>query len=456
MAKKHSIKFWFLFWTSSIIFLVGWFLYWNTRDNEKVSETVSNVVNFLPFDESQKNEYKALFEIGNYFMNTGGEEKKILVLFQNNMEIRPGGGFIGAFGIISIKDGKVISIETHDLSNFDARIPDTEKPPYPMEQTLGIKSWKLRDSNFSPDFQTNAKKAEDFYYMGNGQEKFDGVIGITANMLTSVLKVTGPIEIEGYPGTYDSENAMISLEYQVEKAFEEQGIERGERKSVINDLAIEIEKRIFDLSTSQKLELANILLEDLKKKDVQLYFKDPSLQRVVEEAGWTGNVDREWTNDFLMISDANLGAFKSDYYVKRSIDYTVDFTSEKPIAHLIINYSHTAKQKDWMTRDYLSYLRVYAPEGAWFIGGTNFDSPQYGNELGKKYFGSIVKVPIGSSKKVEITYSLPENINPDGYALKIQKQAGINDVPVDVHIISKNGLRNDYSYTMNGDINVKN
>ncbi len=63
--------------------------------------------------------------------------------------------------------------------------------------------------------------------------------------LESILKITGPIEVTGYPGTYNSENALISLEYQVEKAFEEQGIERGERKSIITDLAKEIKKEFL-------------------------------------------------------------------------------------------------------------------------------------------------------------------------------------------------------------------
>lgn len=452
--KKYSLKFWFLFWTASAIFLAGWFLYWNTR-SQKISETVSSVISFLPIDESQKQEYQALIGIGDYFLKTNGEEKTLLILFQNNMEIRPGGGFIGAFGIVKIKDGKIVSMETHDLSNFDGRIPDTVEPPYPMKETLKIKSWKLRDSNYSPDFETNAKKAEEFYHMGQGQEQFDGIIGITANTLTSMLKVTGPIEIEGYPGTYASENALISLEYQVEKAFEEQGIERGERKSVINELAKEIEKRIFNLSTSQKIELAKILLEDLNKKDIQLYFKDSSLQNIVRSSGWDGNVDQNWNDDFLMTLDANLGSFKSDYYVKRSMDYTIDLSGEKPIAKLKISYNHTAKQKDWMTRDYLTYLRVYVPNNSWLIDGINFENPRYGNEFGKKYFGAIVKVPIGTEKTVELTYSLPDNITADQYALKIQKQPGINDEPVSVHIINKDGQKEDYSFIMNEDLKIK-
>jgi hypothetical protein len=393
--------------------------------------------------------------VADYLLKKDGKQKTILVLFQNNLELRPGGGFIGAFGVVKTLDGKVISIETHDLANFDARIPDTVAPPYPMRETLAVKSWKLRDSNYSPDFVVNAKKAEEFYHMGNGQENFDAVIGLTTNVLSSMLKVTGPVQIEGYPGTYDSENAIISLEYQVEKAFEEQGIARGERKSIMSDLAKEIEKRVSVLSVSEKIEMGKILLEDLNNKDIQLYFKDQQMQKFVEDSAWAGKVNENWQGDYLMVVDANLGAFKSDYYMKRSIEYTADFSGEKPVAKLEIKYIHTAKQKDWMTKDYLTFLRVYTPAGSWLTTSKNFDNTKYQNDLGKESFGAIVRVPLDSEKTVEINYTLASNINESDYKLLIQKQAGVKDIPVVVHLISKDGTKKDFNYTMNSDIIIE-
>lgn len=442
-----------MFWVISAAFLSGWYLFWNTQ-TKGISSTVKNVISFLPLDVSQKKEYQALTAIGDFLLKNDGEEKTLLVLFQNNMEIRPGGGFIGAFGIIKLKDAKIISMETHDLSNFDARIPDTVPTPYPMQETLRVKSWKMRDSNYSPDFAVNAKKAEEFYHMGQGQEQFDGVIGITSNVLTSILKITGPISIEGYPGTYDSNNAVLSLEYQVEKAFEQQGIDRGERKSVMSDLAREIEKRVFAFSVSQKIELAKVLLSDLNQKDIQLNFKNSDLQKLAADANWTGAVDQDWNKDYLMTSDANLGAFKSDYYVKRSIEYLVDLSKEVPTASLKITYQHTAQQKDWMTRDYTDYLRVYVPENSWLIDQQNFNDTKFGSELGKKYFGAIVRVPIGTSKTVQINYTLPQAVKYD-YNLKIQKQAGLNDTPVVFQLIKQDGTRDGFSKNLNGDIVLK-
>jgi hypothetical protein len=374
-----------------------------------------------------------------------------LVLFQNNWEIRPGGGFIGSFGILKIKNGQLADLSIHDTSNFDARVPNTVPAPYPMPETLRIKSLQLRDSNFSPDFPANVRLAREFYEMGQGAEKFDGVIGITANVLISFLKVTGPVEIAGYPGTYGDENAILALEYQVEKAYEEQGIARGERKSILNDLAKAILEKVQALDNGQKLELLKIISDDLRKKDIQLYFADPELQSEVEKIGWGGKVDESWSADYLMANDANLGAYKSDYFVKRSMEYSVDLSGEIPKAVLQLTYNHTAKQKDWMTKDYVTYLRVYVPDGAWLSRTNISGTPVFGSEFGKKYFGVLVYVPLGQTRTVELEYDLPRALKDSPYDLKIQKQAGINDVPAEITVTDKDGFKSNYNFALNSD-----
>jgi len=450
MAKKRSKKFWIIFWLVSIIFLTGWYFFWQTK-NHGIAGTVSSALNYLPIDAGDKQDYKTLATLTDYFTQQDGRQKTLLVLLQNNLELRPGGGFLGAFAIVKIQNGKIVFMETHDLSNFDTNTANTIAPPYPMQELSYANAWKMRDSNFSPDFAVNAQKALEFYQLGGGQEKIDGVVGITTNVLTSMLKVTGPIQIDGYPGTYDSNNAIISLEYQVEKAFEDQGINRGDRKNIMSDLAGEIEKKIFSLSPAQNIRMAQVLLDDLNKKDIQLYFSDVGLQQTADASLWSGHVDQQWNKDFLLTSDANIGSFKSDYYVKRSIDYSVDLSSDVPVAKVKITYEHTAKQKDWMTRNYTDYLRVYVPSGSWLTDEHNFDGTIFGSEFGKKYFGAIVRVPIGATKTVELDYTLPESVK-DNYDLEIQKQAGVSDEPVIFHLTKADGTQDGFSKLMNSDI----
>jgi len=446
MTKKYSLKFWIIFWSVSAIFLIGWYFFCQLY-NQKY-DTLETMVNLFPWGEQDGKEFVALSKFANYLTKKDDREKTFLILFQNNMELRPGGGYIGSFGILKTKNGSVTKLETHDLSNFDARIPDGIAPPYPIKETLKVSSWKLRDSNFSPDFWVNAEKAEEFYKIGKGEEKFDGIVAINANVLSSFLKVTGPVEVPGISGTYESENAIVDLEYQVEKGFYKQDIKIGERKAVLGLLGQEIVKKVSSFSLSDKAKLAEIILEDLKNKDIQLYFKDPEMQKQAIAAGWAGLVDMEWSNDYLMVVDANMGALKSDRVIQRSIDYTADFSQSVPEAILKITYTHTAKEKDWMTKDYLTFLRVYAPEGSWLISQLNADKPVYGKELNKQVFGFLMGLPLGQTKTVELRYKISDKINPDDYQLKIQKQSGVGEIPVKVTVIGKDGQSQEYAFSL--------
>lgn len=448
--KKYSLRFWIIFWLTSAILLTGWYFFLQFKNNGL--SALKPAANLLPVSGETRADVEALLSFGEQFMQKDGTEHTFLVLFQNNWELRPGGGFIGSFGVVTVKNGSIAKFEVHDTGNFDGRIPDTNEPPYPMEKYLNIPSWKMRDSNWSPDFPTNAKQAEYFYELGGGQEHFDGVIGITANVLLSLLDITGPIELPDYPGTYERENAIYTLEQQVEQGFKEQGIEKGDRKGIMNELGEAILQKLFPLTISQKIQLARIGMENLRSKDIQMYFADSDLEKIVLDRDWGGAVDTKWQNDYLMISDANLGAYKSDPYIKRSVDYTVDLSGAKPKARLAITYRHTATEKNWLINDYTSYTRVYVPSGSWLEGiSGGKDQTQYGEVFGKKMFGTVVYVPIKDEHTVVFDYDLPKTVDPEFYDLKIQKQAGVSDAEYTIHVIDKTGSERTYETKLEKD-----
>jgi hypothetical protein len=450
MHTKKSNRNFIIFWIVAILFLTGWYFFWQVRTNG-VNSVASGFLDLIPMNAEKREKLKTVGYFADYLTAKDDQEKTFMILFQNNMELRPGGGYIGSFGILKVKNGKVTLLQTHDLSNFDGRVPDGVVPPYPIKETLKVTSWKLRDSNWSPDFPTNAKKAEEFYYMGKGEEKFDGIIAINTNILTSFLKATGPVEIEGYPGTYDSENAVLNLEYQVEQGAYDQGAKRGDRKLVLEPLAKSILEKAYSLDNSKKLELAEIVLDDLNKKDIQLYFKDAGLNSHAQLAGWSGEINSGWNDDYLAMIDANLGSLKSDYFMKRSFEYRVDFSGGAPKAQLKITYNHTGKAKDWMTSDYLSYLRVYVPRESWLVDAKNIGDKKFVDELGKKYFGTIVTVKIGQSKTIEFDYNLPKDFSASDYNLLIQKQSGVSDIPGKITIVDENGKEKVQDITLAGD-----
>ncbi len=457
-TRHRSLRFWLVFWLSAALLLGAWWLFLNRDDMRLVANALfgthaaataqrtppatapgETTPDALPRNATLRDN-APLSALMRYIMQRDGKERTFLVLLQNNMELRPGGGYIGSFGIVRIRDGALVGApEVHDTSNFDGRIPDDEAPPYPLEELLGIPSWKFRDSNWSPDFAVNAQTALHFYYKGQGSERFDGVIGVTADVLRDLLELTGPIRVPGYAQTFDAAQGIRTLEYQVEQGFAQQGLSVGERKSIMPLLAKEITERINLTNPVTLVQLFMRALHALERKDIQVYFVDDAMQAQMRSAGWTGEVDTRQNGDYLMIVDANIGALKTDAVMRRSAHYSVDMTQDTPRATLELTYTNTATQRDYMTSDYRSYTRVYLPDGAWITGVDGAaDAPRFGHAFGKKFVGFLVETPLNSTRKVVVRYTLPTHLRTP-YRLTIQKQAGATQNPFIVDYTAPDG-----------------
>ncbi len=448
--KRRQNKFLLKFWVIAIIFLTGWYFFLQIGADKivSISKVANSVVNVLPIEKERKEELTTIFSIIPEIATK--EEKTFLILFQNNNELRPGGGYIGSFGILKIKGEKVVAIDTHDTNIFDSGSETKIKPPFPMKEFLKISDWELRDSNWSPDFATNATRAEELYHLEGGEEQLDGVVAISTKLLPSFLEITGPVAIAGFPGEYNSENAIEKLQYQVEKGYVDQEILEGERKYIMKDLAKAILAKAEKISLSNKKSLLEKMEKHLNEKDVMVYFKDPELQKKIKKLGWDGDL-RDAEKDFLMMVDANLASYKTDQVIKRTFDYTVDFSRQKPRATLDITYSHTGRESTWNIKEYTSYLRIFVPNESWLVTSENISQLKYGTENNKKFFGGIVNVPMGTIRTVSFVYDLPENITFEDYKILIQKQSGIPSVKGKIKIIDEDGKGTGYAVELKED-----
>ena len=215
-------------------------------------------------------------------------------------------------------------------------------------------------------------------------------------------------------------------------------------------LGLEILARVKELSLPKKYELFRVVLDDLHRKDVQLLFRDEALQATVVAAGWDGRLDSDWNDDYLLLVDANLNSWKSDYYVKRSYRYDVDLSRDIPEATLSVTYKHTATAKDWLTKDYQTFLRVYTPKGSFLSGVENAaKEPVFGEFANKKYFGALIHVPLGTEKTVTFRYTLPQEIRRTWYDMKMEKQPGLNDVPVVMTVTQTDGTKTEKEFVLN-------
>jgi hypothetical protein len=84
--------------------------------------------------------------------------KTYLVIFQNDKELRPTGGFITAYSIMQVDKAKFSPVDSSDIYNLDAKYKPSVAAPQPIIDYIKgpyvlSKNLRLRDMNWSPDFK---------------------------------------------------------------------------------------------------------------------------------------------------------------------------------------------------------------------------------------------------------------------------------------------------------------
>ncbi len=381
--------------------------------------------------------------------------KKYLFLFQNSMELRPTGGFIGSFAVVDIDKGKIVKRETFDTAVFDRNVKGEIKPPYFIKKYLHASEWGIRDANWSFNFPTSATRTVKFYKLGNtSDEKVDGVIGFTTNVLEYLIGKTGSVKLPMIAGEFTKDNCLEKLEYEVEMGYSQREVAKDQRKNIMGDLMEIVLTRLMEMNKLEQAMMINEIKDLLDKKDIQFFFFDSQLENFVLDNNWGGEIISTKNTDYLAVVDSNLGARKTDRCMERSLDYSIDTTeADNPWAKLEIRYTNTCLNKDFMTDNYHSYLRIYTPQGTEIKSTDGFDKGyiegsmiEKGNvvieeEKGKTIFGNLAYVPLGKKKSYSFIYKLSKSVNIADYQLYFQKQAGMRPLHLKITLNDAQGER---------------
>ena len=142
-----------------------------------------------------------------------------VVFFYNNMEIRPGGGFIGSFAHVTFDTYTLKEFKVYDVYDADGQLGIHVEPPLPIRTYLEQPHWFLRDSNFNPDFERNIDTADFFLRKELSLPEFDGAAAITATGLSYILEAFGDVYIEDFGETINKDNFYIKTQSQTEQDF---------------------------------------------------------------------------------------------------------------------------------------------------------------------------------------------------------------------------------------------
>ncbi|MFA6536924.1 MAG: DUF4012 domain-containing protein [Patescibacteria group bacterium] len=362
------------------------------------------------------------------------KEKKYLLLFLNNREIRPGGGFIGTYGVLNLRNGDIKDIFIDNIYNFDKLSEKTHHvpAPLPMQKYMDQKVWFTRDSNWSPDFLTSSQKTLELYRLQGGKENFDGVLALTVSVIEDLLGELGEFTVEGIK--FNKDNFYDQLQYQVEYGYYKQGIANEERKDIIGALAGKIIEKLKNAPINDLVNLVDLLQKEISEKQVFAFFNNAELQRFAEQNFFAGRM-QSGAGDYLAIVDANLAALKTDSVMTKTVIYDLSEMADGLHAELNIKYQNNG-DFSWKTTRYRSYSRYYVPKGVQIsevkVGGKILKKEEYdfGEDLNKNFVGLFFEVEPKAEKEIQIKYQLPAGIfdllkNKKQYSLLFQKQLGV-------------------------------
>lgn len=379
-----------------------------------------------------------------------GESKSYLLLFQNDKEIRPTGGFITAYATLSIKNGQITATTSDDIYRLDEKLLDVclrkicpLTPPLPIVKYLPEVSgkprtaWSMRDSNISPDVPTAALEFERMYQMLGEGLPFDGIIYIDSQVVEELIEVTGPIDIFGtrYSSEIDKRCNCPNVIYELESYAEIAAKGEKDRKAILGVLM----QQILSKSVGADIEKLPQLIETIailaNDKHFMFYMHDDKTQKALSALNWTGEI-KNFDGDYLHINDSNFAGGKSNLYVEQTVTQEISVKGEGVRKKIIIEYKNPQPFGIWLNGINRDYVRLYVPKGSKLVSAKGSESEVATIEdLGKTVFEAFIQVRPQNSRKLEIEYTVP--YKPQGeYRMLIQKQPGAKDFH---YIIKING-----------------
>lgn len=370
---------------------------------------------------------------------TKDKPKKYLLIFQNDTELRPTGGFLGSYATLTMSGNDVNEWWVQkNIFKQDKAFVDQNNVEPPEQLKRIIPKWQMRDSNWDADFRDAALDVARFY-QNEGGTAINGIIALDTTILEDMLKITGPIQVPGYDFTVDAKNFVTRTGQQVELDYfqSQEGKNENEPKTYIADLSEIVALAINNMTDEQKAKLSAIFLNGLERKSIMINFFDPILASAVFDLDVDGHLKTENTTDYLYLVNANLGGKKSSRNVHQQSTIKSKILPNGQVEHKVSIIRAHRGDGLWPDGDNHNLLQIFVPKGSELISyhwwnNSEEDRTMTVNNKGKlTLFEVWFTTPIGKNKTLEFTYRTPAVVKDGRYAIVHQKQPGAQNSTIE-------------------------
>lgn len=370
-------------------------------------------------------------------------KKTYAVLLQNDLELRPTGGFIQAVAFLVFDRGLLIDTQVLTTAELDQRILAAVQAPAEIRQYLGEDQWRLRDSNWDPDFPSTAQRSAWFLREATGIQ-VDGVWAINYRFLQETLGAVGPLEIPEYTETLTDKNLLERVEFHSGDETAPQEVRNYAALILTHFL-----RRMQTISLAQAEKLLTVFKENLEQKQIMASFFDADQEETMSRIGWNGRIidpacPQEFSETTCIVDqifqvETNIGQNRVGSYITRQIAHRVDLSGERAIHTRIVTLKNTSRSDTWPLGTYRTYLRFIMDNEMELTRLTINGRPLAEGEVmaygegGRRVVGVALDIPQQSSATIELSYtteSLPQG--PFSFLLFDQKQPGVAMIPTTI------------------------
>ncbi len=365
--------------------------------------------------------------------------RQYLLAFQTPSEARGGGGFMGLYGILEARDGRVELAKVDSISDLIRQGPAraTDVPSWYRDlygPLAATRQWQ--QANLSPNFPVTADVWLQMYEDLTGQ-RLDGAVAMDPIALAELTRATGPIEARGLDVEVGPENAASVVLYESYARFPT----AEQQNSYLKRLISAFWKRLGrgDIDTPAFVSGLGTAVRGQHFKVFALAARDQRALEQLDAAGDYGDLDP----NVQLVYNNNVAASKIDFFLKRRTQTSIELAGDKA-AKVTTTAILTNEAPDnppplfspstkGFGRPGLNamYIHFMLPKGASPPGfGTGFEidgkrrQPLTGQEDGHPVVWDFVRIPPGDSLRVSVTYRLP--VTGDKFAFTLFPQATVN------------------------------
>lgn len=377
--------------------------------------------------------------------------KHVLLILQNNNELRATGGFAGTFGAFDLENGVIVKQNISSIYDLDGQLTEAYVPPLPLFAVNN--RWYLRDANWFADFSESAESMIGFYEQ-EARHTPDVVMAVTPEVAVHLLRLTGPIAMPSYGTVLDADNFVETTQVETSVYYDK---EENKPKKMLADFLPILLQRIAELPPKRFPEVVAALQQSLVRRDIQLYARNEALQQRLELLGWAGRM-RVTGRDYLSIVSSNLGGTKTDLAMQQNVQLSSRVDGDGTVQNTLrVHRRNPLPDVPGLSNK--TFMRILVPRGSRLISSKGFSyvdlDAKYitqgiahpkvvawesravrevasgmlvGQEAGKTFFGNWIELKGGQEATVEVVYELPFKLAPvDRHSLLIQKQPGSTD-----------------------------